>query len=82
MMSQQDNESEAEQKPPDSWSLRTGTSTDMNRENRGYKSASRGSGRWQYENEHENATAGYTEESLEESSQSCLFLLPQLLGCV
>ncbi|MFV9677098.1 MAG: hypothetical protein ACNYVW_05535 [Methanosarcinales archaeon] len=81
-MSLQDNESEAEQKPPDSLSLRKETSTSVNMVNRVYLGGSSGGDRGRYEIGHEITTTGYAEERLDESSQSCFFILPQLLRCV
>jgi len=81
-MSLQDNESEAEQKPPDSLSLRKATGTGMNMVNSAVLGSSSGGDGWRYETGHETKTTGYAEERLDESSQSCFFILPQLLRCV
>lgn len=80
-MSLQDNESEAEQKPPDSLSLRKETSTSVNMVNRALLGGSSGGDGWRYDTGHETTTTGYAEERLDESSQSCFFILPQLLRC-
>jgi hypothetical protein len=90
-MQEKDNESEAEQKPPDSSDLsvirikspRIGMSKGKG-EAFWHKRGGRGRGgyRGKYENANANADPGITNESLECSSQSCLFLFSQLLRFV
>ncbi|HUV79678.1 MAG TPA: hypothetical protein VMW40_02465 [Candidatus Bathyarchaeia archaeon] len=80
-MQERDNESEAEQKPPDSYSvgviriksLRSGMSKGKE-DAFWHKIGGRDGGRDKYA----NANPGITKESLEGSSQSFLFLLSQL----
>ncbi|MHC1600346.1 MAG: hypothetical protein ACXQS5_05980 [Candidatus Methanospirareceae archaeon] len=86
-MQEKDNESEAEQKPPDSSglgvirikSLRSGMS-------KGKEEAlwhnRRGRGRYRGRYENGNANAGIAKECLERSSQSCLSLFSQLLRLI
>ena len=86
-MQEKDNESEVEQKPPDSSGLSVirikSPRIGMSKGNGGafwHKSGGRGRYRGKYENA--NANAGIANESLECSSQSCLFLFSQLLRFV
>jgi hypothetical protein len=84
-MQERDNESEAEQKPPDSHSvgviriksLRSGMS-------KGEEDAfwHKIGGRDRRRDKYANANPGITKESLEGSSQSCLFLFSQLLRLI
>ena len=84
-MQERDNESEAEQKPPDSPSegvirmknLRSGIS-------KGKSDACRHKigGRDRWRDKYANANPGITKESLEGSSQSCLFFFSRLFRLV
>lgn len=84
-MQERDNESETEQKPPDSpslgviriKSLRSGMS-------KGKEDAfwHKIGGRDRRRDKYANANPGITKESLEGSSQSCLFLFSQLLRLI
>ncbi|MEA2074712.1 MAG: hypothetical protein U9O85_03110 [Euryarchaeota archaeon] len=84
-MQEKDNESEAEQKPPDSSGLIVirikSLHIDMSKgegEAFWHKRGGRDRGRDKYA----NANPGIANESLERSSQSCLFLFSQLLRLI
>jgi hypothetical protein len=89
-MQEKDNESEAEQKPPDSSSLSSVSVIRLKilcghvKRGNGNAFWHKRGGRHRYRGKYENANAnaGITDESLECSSQSCLFLFSQLLRFV